>query len=69
MPDNSAGDAISNTPALNVDVYPASLCTATRSNTNNRPAPNLPSGSDSQGRASVEPRANPGKARPTRVLR
>ena len=49
-------------------VHPASQCTATRSNTNNRPAPNLPSGSDSQGRASVEPRANPGKARPTRVL-
>ena len=49
-------------------VHPATQCTATRSNTNNRPAPNLPSGSDSQGRASVEPRANPGKARPTRVL-
>ena len=32
---------------------------ATRSNTNNRPALNLPSGSDSQGRASVESRANP----------
>ena len=49
-------------------VHPATQCAATRSNTNNRPAPNLPSGSDSQGRASVEPRANPGKARPTRVL-
>ena len=37
-------------------------------NTNNRPAPNLPTGSDIQGRASVEPPANPCKARPTRVL-
>ena len=40
-------------------VHPATQCTATRSNTNTRPARNLPSGSDSQGRASVEPRANP----------
>ena len=38
--------------------HPATQCTATRSNTNNRPALNLPSGSDSQGRASVESRAN-----------
>ena len=37
-------------------------------NTNNRPAPNLPTGSDIQGRASVEPPANPCKARPTRVF-
>ena len=36
-------------------VHPATQCTATRSNTNNRPAPNLPSRSD---RASAEPRAN-----------
>ena len=49
-------------------VHPATQCAATRSNANNCPAPSLPSGSDSQGRASVEPRANPGKARPTRVL-
>ena len=39
--------------------HPATQCTATRSNTNNRPALNLPSGSDSQGQASVESRANP----------
>ena len=50
-------------------VHPASQCSATRAhNITSSPAPNMPSGSDSQGRTSVEPRANAGRARPARIL-
>ena len=51
-------------------VHPASQCSATRAHSNpNNATPSIPSGSDSQGRASVaEPRANTGKALPSRLL-
>ena len=51
-------------------VHPASQCSANRANSNpGKATPSLPSGSDSQGRSLVaEPRANAGKARPSRLL-
>ena len=51
-------------------VHPASQCSANRPNNNtSNAASSMPSGSDSQGRALVvEPWANAGKARPSRIL-
>ena len=51
-------------------VHPASQCNANRAHSNpNNATLSIPSGSDSQGRTSVlEPLANTGKARPSRLL-
>ena len=48
--------------------HPAIQCNTTRINNTNQAVHTLSSGNDSQGRASVEPRANPGKARQARIL-
>lgn len=48
--------------------HPAIQWNATRSNNTNEATPTPSSGNGGQGRASIESRANPGKARHTRVL-